>query len=235
MLKIALCEDEDIQRLRMKDYLRKILDEKNIKNQIFEYKSGIELISNYPKNIDILLLDVQMPGLDGMETARKIRGFDNKVEIIFITGVIDYIQDGYEVRAYRYLLKPIKFDELKKHIISCIELIENYKDKYILIKEKGNIYKIFIEDILYLEVNRKDMKIYTKDKVYEFVMSMKLAEEELGKYKFFRCHKSFLVNLKKVEYIEKNVLIIQKYKIPISKYRLREVKLELLNVLGEKI
>lgn len=128
MLNIVICEDEIEQQEILKDYLEQILNEINSKYEILIFNSGEELFKNYLDNIDIFLLDIQMDGLNGMEVARKIRQIDKKeVEIIFTTSLIEYIQEGYEVRAYRYLLKPIKLEDLKKHIILCIEELTKNK------------------------------------------------------------------------------------------------------------
>lgn len=118
MLKIALCEDEQLQRESIKNYIDMSLLNRNY--EIFEFKSGEELIANYPQKLDILFLDIQMDKINGMDTARKIRTFDNNVEIIFITGIWDY-----EVRAYRYIIKPIDFNSFETQINLCIKEIEN--------------------------------------------------------------------------------------------------------------
>ena len=114
MISIATCEDEKEIQDTIEDYLNNILKNTNIEYEIQKYNSGESLLESNLKDIDILLLDIQMDQINGMDTARKIRKVDNNMEIIFITSLIDYVQEGYEVRAYRYLLKPIELEELKK-------------------------------------------------------------------------------------------------------------------------
>ncbi|EPZ54196.1 response regulator [[Clostridium] sordellii ATCC 9714] len=149
MLNIVICEDEIEQQEILKDYLEQILNEIDIKYEILIFNSGEELFKNYPSNIDIFLLDIQMDGLNGMEVARKIRQIDKKeVEIIFTTSLIEYIQEGYEVRAYRYLLKPVKLEDLKKHIILCIEELTKNKESYIAVKKKTILVKLRFQKLL---------------------------------------------------------------------------------------
>lgn len=122
MIKIAVCEDEKETQLLIEDYLENILKDISIEYEIQKYISGEELLESNLKDIDILLLDIKMEKLNGMDTARKIREVDNEMEIIFVTSLIDYVQEGYEVRAYRYLLKPIELEELK----TCANLYQRY-------------------------------------------------------------------------------------------------------------
>lgn len=153
MIRIAICEDEKEMRDLIENHLHNIL--KNREYKIEKYSSGEELLQSNIKDIDILLLDIQMDQINGMDTARKIREVDNKMEIIFLTSLIDYVQEGYEVRAYRYLLKPIELDELRKHVLTCINEIEKNKNHYILIKNKSNTYKIYSSEIKYIEVQKR--------------------------------------------------------------------------------
>ncbi|WP_286184103.1 response regulator [Clostridium sp. CCUG 7971] len=155
MIKIAICEDEKETQILIEDYLNNILKNINVEYEIQKYISGEELLECNLKDIDILLLDIQMGQINGMDTARKIREVDNKMEIIFITSLIDYVQEGYEVRAYRYLLKPIELEELKQHVLTCINEIEN-KNNHIIIKNKSNTYKIYSDEIKYVEVQKKE-------------------------------------------------------------------------------
>ena len=97
--------------------------------EVLEFVSGEDLLSNYPNNIDLLFLDIQMNGLNGMDVARRIREFDNNVEIIFTTSVLDYVCEGYEVNAYRYMLKPIEYNIFKNNMGKCIENIIKKKTK----------------------------------------------------------------------------------------------------------
>ncbi|WP_236874623.1 response regulator, partial [Clostridioides difficile] len=97
MIKIAVCEDEKETQLLIEDYLENILKDISIEYEIQKYISGEELLESNLKDIDILLLDIKMEKLNGMDTARKIREVDNEMEIIFVTSLIDYVQEGYEI------------------------------------------------------------------------------------------------------------------------------------------
>ena len=237
MIEIVLCEDQIQHQKTIEKFLTEIVGENNIEYNLKMYKSGEELLNNYPKNVDIFILDIQMEKINGMDVARKIREIDkNKPEIIFTTSLVEYIQEGYEVRAYRYLLKPIKYEELKKHILSCIDEVINKKDKFILIENKNETYKINIEEITYIEIQRKDMSIHTESKVYETKMTMDKIEKELKNYNFYRCHKSFLVNIDYVENIKQYVAILDnKEEVLVSRHRFKDFKHKFLSSLGEKL
>ncbi|CEN93828.1 LytR/AlgR family response regulator transcription factor [Paraclostridium sordellii] len=234
MLNIVICEDEIEQQEILKDYLEQILNEINRKYEILIFNSGEALFNNYPENIDIFLLDIQMDGLNGMEVARKIRQIDKKeVEIIFTTSLIEYIQEGYEVRAYRYLLKPIKLEDLKKHIILCIEELTKNKESYIAVNEKNNTCKVKISEITYIEIQKREMTIHTINEDYTINSSMSKLENELSKYNFYRCHKSFMVNIDFIKNIKQYIAILDnKEEVPISRYRFKETKSRFLSYLG---
>lgn len=236
MIRVAICEDEREIQLLIEDYIKEILKSINVEYEIQKYNSGEELLECNLKNIDILLLDIQMGQLNGMDTARKIREVDNKMEIIFITSLIDYIQDGYEVRAYRYLLKPIKLEELEKHVLTCIKEIEKNKNHYILIKNKSNTYKIYSNEIKYIEVQKKDMRIHTINKTFDVKYSLEKIEKDLNSDEFVRCHKSFIINLSYIENIKLNTAILESgEEVPVSRYRYKEVKERFLKFLGDTI
>lgn len=234
MLKIAICEDEIEQQKILKQYLEQILNQISNKYEILFFNSGEALFKNYPENIDIFLLDIQMDELNGMEVAKRIRQIDKKeVEIIFTTSLIEYIQEGYEVRAYRYLLKPIQLENLKKHIISCVEEVNKNKSSYIVVNEKNDAYKLKISDITYIEIQKREMTIHTINKNYIINSSMSKMENELSKYNFYRCHKSFMINIDFIKNIKQYVAILDnKEEVPISRYKFKDTKSRFLSHLG---
>ncbi|MEG0856873.1 MAG: LytTR family DNA-binding domain-containing protein [Terrisporobacter sp.] len=236
MIKIAVCEDEKDQRKLMTEYIRKILDESSLSYEILTFNSGEELFSNYPQDIDIFFLDILMDKLNGIDTARKIREIDDKnVEIIFTTSLVDYIQEGYEVRAYRYLLKPLKYEDLKKHMISCIKEISD-KNKFLLIDSKSDILKIKTSDITYIEIQKRDMTIHTIKGDYEVKSTMDKIEADLNNPNFYRCHKSFLVNMVHIDSIKQYVAILEnKEEVPISRHRFKDFKIKFLRSMGDKL
>ena len=116
MINIGICDDELYSREQIKDILNKLLCSYPIKYNIFEFSSGEELLNNYPKNLDILIMDIQMKKINGMNTLDTYEKFDENLEIIFMTSFADFMQEGYEVKAYRYILKPISEKKnLKKY------------------------------------------------------------------------------------------------------------------------
>ncbi|RDY22836.1 DNA-binding response regulator [Romboutsia maritimum] len=235
MLKVVICEDDFVFRDTLNEYLEVILKEITNQFEIITFNCGEDLVENYPEDVDIFFLDIEMNKLTGMDVARKIREVDDNSEIIFTTGVINYVQDGYEVRAYRYLLKPIQFELLKEHVNSCIKDIIKRNENNIVIQNKGCIYKLRIDEITFVEVINKDIIIHTINQSYNTKTNMKIIEKELIKYNFYRCHNSFLVNMKYVEYIKQSTILVNSVEIPVSRYRIKKFKTKLLSVLGDII
>ena len=145
------------------------------------------------------------------------------------------MQIGYEVRAYRYLLKPIQFEKLKEHINKCVDDIMKKRSKNLIIKNKGSIYNIAIDDIMFVEVINKDIMIHTKKQLYKLKTSMRQIEKELEIYDFYRCHKGFLVNIKKIESVSKNMIVINDTEVPVSRYRIKDLRIKLVSILGDII
>ncbi|MCC0645542.1 MULTISPECIES: LytR/AlgR family response regulator transcription factor [unclassified Clostridioides] len=237
MLNIVICEDDFIFRDKLKVYVEVILKDIDKQFEIITFNCGEDLIENYPEDTHIFFLDIEMDKLSGMDIARKIREVDCNSEIIFTTAVVDYIQDGYEVRAYRYLIKPIEFNELKKHVLSCVEDLTKRNENNLIIQNKGTVYKISIDSITYIEVRDKDITIHTIDQSYDIKKSLSKIEKELNERncKFYRCHKSYLVNMNHIQYIKQNVVLVNNAEIPVSRSKIKDFKIKLANVLGDII
>ena len=233
MINIGICEDELHYRVNIKDMLGDILSTYSINYKIYEFSSGEELLSNYPKDLDILIMDIQMKIINGMDTARKIREFDQNLEIIFMTSFSEFMQEWYEVKAYRYILKPISERKISRNILPCINEIMKKKNNYLTINVKNYVDRIKIDSIVYIETDRPNILIYTNDNKYTTKMSISKIDKILREHGFFRCHNSYIVNLKLVESMNSNTLKIGEKYIPISKYRVKELKLALTNILGD--
>ncbi len=235
MIKIVICEDEKEQQELLKLYIFKIFDELSIEYELKIFNSGEELLKIYSNDTDIILLDIQMGKINGMNTARQIRELDKKVEIIFITSLIEYVLEGYEVRAYRYLIKPIKYDDLKNNVLNCIKEI-SIQNKYIIVKEQGNRIKLDINEITYIEVQKETITIHTLSKDYKIKETMNNIEKEINCNRFYRCHKSFLVNLEQIKSIKQYVAILEnREEVPISRHRFKETKDKFFDLIEEKL
>ena len=151
MINIAICDDELYYRTEIKDTLKSLLSSYSINYNIYEFSSGEELLNNYPKNLDILIMDIQMKLINGMDTARNIREFDTNVEIIFMTSFLEFMQEGYEVKAYRYILKPINERKIAKNILPCIKEVMKKRHNYITINVKNYIDRIKIGQLFILK------------------------------------------------------------------------------------
>ena len=166
---------------------------------------------------DIIFLDIEMTGLDGMETARRIRLRDKEVSIIFLTGFTDKVFEAFEVEAFRYLVKPVKNGEIFDAISKAIE--RKGSEKYLSIEIHGRPLEIAFSKIIYAEVFNRIIRLHTKIGEREYYGRLSDLEKELGKG-FFRCHRSFLVNLSYVRNYDANdVILSDGIRVPLSRQK----------------
>lgn len=186
-MKIAICDDQQI----FIDRLKKLITSEETETHIFH--SGDELL-NSNIDFDIVLLDIEMPGTDGLGVAAKLYQKNRKTLLLFITSHREYSTKGYEFRAFRYVLKSEPDDFVKRNIDDAINEYKNY-DFYITVNYKGEYARIVSNHITYIEAFGHTITVHTIDKDYTGQNKFKDICKMLTEHGFIQCHKSYIVNM----------------------------------------
>ena len=221
-MQIAICDDEkNVQELLRSKIVKQYPDA-----DIIFFSSGEELLLS-AQHIDILFLDIQMTGKNGMETARELRKKDKNVILIFVTAIEEYVFQAFDVGAFHYILKPI--DDTKFADVLCRAVDEwrsqdmNVKEpesNYMMINRGGVHIKVIFDEIVYAEVFNRKVVIHKLNDVIEYYG--KISDlEKLAEDSFFRPHRAYLINFKYVEkydattiYLEKGTVLMAKQNYP---------------------
>ena len=203
MINIAIVDDDVEYRRTLVAYLEHFERDKGEKFAITQFRDGEDLIAAYDDSFDIVLLDIEMKRMDGVEAARKIRERDREVVIIFITNCAQFAINGYEVEALDYVLKPIAYFAFSERIDRAIERMKRRKSQYLKISTgKGNLQRVAVSDLYYVEVFGHSLVYHTSTGEINTTGAIGEVESVLDPKQFFRCNKGYLVNLEHVEGIE---------------------------------
>lgn len=219
---ISICDDDSKQVAYLRELLTRWSADKPFAIHINEYESAEGFLFGYPDNpCSLLLLDIEMRGINGMELAKKLRAKSDMLPIIFITGYSEYISDGYEVEALHYLLKPLNAEKLFAVLDKYISR-HSVKSEEILITTTDSSTHIFVDSIVYLEAFGRKTQIHLSDKtIIDSNMSIGQFEKLGG---FIHCHRSYIVNLRYVRSIGKaDILLDTGEEIPLSRRLYKEV------------
>ena len=222
MIRIAICDDEKHMSDHIRAFVSDFFRKKNREIQLRTFSSGEELL-NYDGQIDILFLDIQMMGMDGLETARKLRAGKFRGFLIFITVLKEMVFQSFEVQAYDYLVKPVEEKQFEKTMERLYASIQNTGEDSLLV-QKGYEGRIILKDeIVFCEVI--DRKIYlnlVSGEVVDYYERIENLETKLGSH-FFRCHRSYLINLKHLKGYKNGTAYMDNGKeVPVSRLRSRE-------------
>ncbi len=222
MIRIAICDDEkhmsDHIRAMASDFFRK----KNREIYFRTFSSGEELLS-YDGQIDILFLDIQMKGMDGIETARRLRADKFRGFLIFITVLKEMVFQSFEVQAYDYLVKPVEEKQFEKTMERLYASMQNASEDSLLVQKGYEGHIIREEEIVFCEII--DRKIYlnlTSGEVVDYYERIENLESKLDSH-FFRCHRSYLINLKHLKGYKNGTAYMDNGKeVPVSRLRSKE-------------
>ena len=201
-MKIAICDDEKVLCEQLKNFIRRREMDYPVE-AIDSYGAGEELLAAAGQ-YDIIFLDIQMAGLNGIDTAKLLRKRKNEAVLIFVTGVKDYVFDAFDVSAFHYLLKPVEKEKLLSVMERAFAEVEKAgaKPKYMLVKVPGGHRRINAADILYAESDGRKVILHMKQENLEFYEKMEELEQRLGEG-FYRCHRGYLVSLSEVRGYDK--------------------------------
>ncbi len=217
-----MCDDDSEQSAYVRRLLTRWSSDKPFAIHINEYESAEGFMFDYPDNpCSLLLLDIEMRGMSGMELAKKLRAKGDMLPIIFITGYADYISDGYDVEALHYLMKPLNEEKLfavldkyiSRHFVKSEEILVACPD--------GSVH-IPVDSIVYIEAFGRKTQVNLSDKTaLECNMNIGQFEKLNG---FIHCHRSYIVNLRYVRSIGKSAALLDTgEEIPLSRRLYNEV------------
>ncbi len=220
MLSIAVCDDDQDNRLSLHWMLENILESRKIEHIIYEFSSGETMLvwmGNHHNEIDLLFLDIEMGKLSGMETAKKLRASQNALQIVFVTGYADYVFDGYGVEALGYLMKPATKEQLESMISRTLTKLCRDAEQIYSCHNGGIWYRIPYKEILYFESDRRKVNCVTEKRCYSFYGKLDEVARELADAGFIRIHQRYLVNAEAIRQVCGNEVRVGTYTLPISR------------------
>ena len=230
LYRIAICDDEISQIKNISDYLTRFSIKTDTEFQIERFTSGNELLKKYYNEkspFDILFLDMEMPGLNGIETAEEIRRIpDRNVLIAFITSYPEYMQDSFDVQASQYFTKPVSYELFEQKLEKMLDYINGLETNITVLSQKSGETILYLDDIICIEANKNSNLIITTQNE-EIVIKGKINnyEKELANKYFISIHRSCLANMKYIRKFNADSLEFSTGKIvPVSRRKLSEIK-----------
>ena len=234
-MNFVICDDDKADAGRLKVLLEKYSRESGIASTIYEYNSGVDLLSNINSDIDVIFLDINMDDMDGLTIAKRIREKMEEIPIILVTAFMSYALDGYKVRASRFLLK----DDLDNTFAECMDDIMKEirrKSKIIVLDCVEGEVRIKANDIIMIETSGHKNIICLKEQKYQIYEKLDILTEKLKEYGFLRVHNSYLVNMGHIRSINNYMLTLDdERQLPVPKARYKQVKQEYTLFVGKEL
>lgn len=221
MLRIAVVEDNPDQANQLVQYLERYGTEHHEDIHSAVFRDGLDIVEEYQPVWDIILLDIEMPLLDGMSAAERIRALDPSVILIFITNMAQYAIKGYEVDAMDFVLKPINYYAFTMKLQKACRVLAQRSTASLMVHTESGTRKLLVSSIRYIEVADHRLIYHSTQGDFEMFGSLKELESTLGK-DFARCNHCYLVHLKYVDGIQADDVILGQDVLKISRTKKKE-------------
>ena len=233
-MKIAVCEDMHSDATALCEHIEDYFSRMGYMGEVTTFETGEELLAAFtPGAFSIVFLDIYLPGLSGMDTARRIREADPDCLLIFVTVSLDHAMDGFEVRASGYVVKPLDRSKMDKALFMCREVLQKNALAIEIPTGRDTTMTLLLPNIQYLEVLGNRLCFHLHGGVFEARMTLGEAEAMVGGEPFLRCHKSYVVNMNHVERVGSQDLTMKNGDIvPMRINGRNEVKAEIARFLA---
>lgn len=224
-MRIAMVDDSIKDVNRLKAYLDRYGQETGAKHESWYFPDAETFLHSGPGKFDLVIMDIDMPGINGVDAAREIRREGNDLVIMFVTNMPQYALAGYEVEAVDYVLKPLSYQDFALKMQKASRYVQRNRDAVITLQTVDGVVSVQTSEILYVESALHYLLYHTEKGSWKVRGSIAQAEQELGPLRFARCNSGFLVNLRHVQAIEKEDVLVGSHRLKISRGR----RLEFMN------
>lgn len=232
-IRIGVVEDDPTASRLVLTYLKRYHDEYGTTFVTSTFKDGADIVEGYFPAYDILLMDIEMTGMDGMQAAREIRRQDTHVVIVFITAAPQYAISGYEVQALSYLLKPVPWFAFSQELKRSIAALQRRSADSVLVEAGSNRLRLTFSEIVYAESIRHTIVIHTLGDTISMSGTLKELETQWRDHNLFRSNSCYLVNLRHVNAVEGQECVMSTgERLRISRPRKKAFLSALVNSLG---
>lgn len=217
MIRVAIVEDSGETSQQLKSMIERFGKEYGKSFQFSMFSNGVNFISDYTPQFDLILMDIDMPLLNGLETSKILRKLDKDVPLVFVTNLEQYAISGYDVGAIGFIVKPLNYATLSVKMNRFVGMLREEEEPYLVVSSKSGVRKVNLSDIYYISVDGRYVILHTKAGEIELHKSMKQMETELASQNFVRCDNSSMVNLKYVSMVGSQGAIVNGMVVPCSR------------------
>lgn len=217
MYHIAIVEDEAEFSAQLQEFLKQYQKEQDVPMKISTFSDGADILADYQPLYDIILLDIEMPQVNGMDAAEQIRRMDTDVVLMFITNMAAYAIRGYEVGALDFVMKPINYYTFSMKLTRAIKRARQREQQQILLGLSDGVKKFGIHQIYYVEVQNRMLHYHTDEGEYVVRGTMASVEQMLAPYPFVKCNHWYIVNLMHVSEVRKNTAVVGGQELEVSR------------------
>lgn len=217
MYHIAIVEDEAEFSAQLQEFLGQYQKENDLQLKISVFGDGSEILKDYQPVYDIILLDIEMPQVNGMDAAEQIREMDSDAVMVFITNMASYAIRGYEVGALDFVMKPITYYTFSMKLTRALKRVKQKEKQQILLTLSDGVKKFGIHQIYYVEVQNRMLHYHTDEGEYVVRGTMQSVEQMLASCPFVKCNHWYMVNLMHVSEVRKNTATVGGDELEISR------------------
>lgn len=232
MIRVAIVEDEAEIREQLMGYVQRYIRQYGTAFEVKTFADGLEILEDYRPAYDLILLDIEMKHLDGMETARRIRELDPDVMLVFITNMAQYAIKGYAVGALDYVLKPVPYFAFSQQLQKVEAQLRRRTRHYLAVPVEGGLRRLDTSRIYYIESEGHRVHFYTEEGDFAAPGALKALEEKLADRPFARCNSGYLVNLAQVQAVQQNTVEVGPYELQVSRPKRKSFLAALTDYIG---
>jgi len=233
MLNIAIVDDEINDFELLSSMIKKYCHDNDMSFKITGFHNGIEFLENYKPSFNLIFMDIDMPHIDGMKTAKQLRKIDDKVQLVFVTKLAKFAINGYEVDAISFIIKPFTYFMVENCLAKASHKIQQASNHVIILAIDSVMKKIPVDEITYIEVSNHFSIFHGFFGEIKVRKTLKSIESELGNAGFSRCNSCYLVNMKYIEKITTDEVIVNGISLVISRSKRKQFLEDVTNYYGD--